>query len=255
MQLVLTYHRVVERAADVKDFFDVTLPDFERHIALARELWQRPLAPADLVQAPQDLSRRQGFLITFDDGTVDHFTIAAPVLERHGLRGVFFVSPGELGLNDTMTLAQCVQLQARGHHVESHSHDHVILTHLPDSELQWQLTEGRRRLRDEGLGTHDFISVPGGFVDGRVRRAAAVAGYRLLRTLAWGYNRHGDPLHLDSITMNQQTAGRYCAALMSPRGATAKKCLYRAKELVKLTGPYFYFPLRDSGAGQSLRGQ
>ncbi|MEM7808584.1 MAG: polysaccharide deacetylase family protein [Planctomycetota bacterium] len=44
-----------------------------------RDGWNEPLPPA---------------LLTFDDGTRDHLDVAAPVLERRGLRGVFFVLAG-----------------------------------------------------------------------------------------------------------------------------------------------------------------
>jgi peptidoglycan/xylan/chitin deacetylase (PgdA/CDA1 family) len=49
-----------------------------------------PLEPdALLAAARDDASIPDGFVLTFDDGTRDHWDNALPVLERHGLRGIF----------------------------------------------------------------------------------------------------------------------------------------------------------------------
>jgi peptidoglycan/xylan/chitin deacetylase (PgdA/CDA1 family) len=49
-----------------------------------------PLEPDALLAAARgDASIPDGFVLTFDDGTRDHWDNALPVLERHGLRGIF----------------------------------------------------------------------------------------------------------------------------------------------------------------------
>ena len=59
------------------------------------EMLCRRLNPAtpEEVEAFADGARlaRPSFFLTFDDGLAEHARIAAPVLERHGLRGAFFV--------------------------------------------------------------------------------------------------------------------------------------------------------------------
>jgi peptidoglycan/xylan/chitin deacetylase (PgdA/CDA1 family) len=49
-----------------------------------------PLEPDALLAAIRDGTPiPDGFVLTFDDGTRDHWDNARPVLERHGLRGIF----------------------------------------------------------------------------------------------------------------------------------------------------------------------
>ena len=50
-----------------------------------------PVDPADLVEAVRAGATlpENGFVLTFDDGTRDHWDNALPVLERHGLKGIF----------------------------------------------------------------------------------------------------------------------------------------------------------------------
>lgn len=243
MLLVLTYHRIVERPEAIGDFFDVTAAELDRHLTLATRCWRRGASPRDLLAAGD--AGREGFLVTFDDGTIDHYLTAAPVLERHGLRGVFFVNTELIGAAGRMTLGQCRELSARGHAIESHSHDHASLVDLSDSALRWQLTTSRDWLRAEGLGQHDFLAVPGGIFDARVLRVSGECGYRLVRTLEWGYNRGRDPLRIESVTMNRHTAGRWSGVLLSPGGEAAKKSLSRVKDVVKKVAPSVYRGMRD----------
>lgn len=47
---------------------------------------------------------RPKFLLTFDDGLRDHYQFAAPILEKHGLRGVFFVNSQQYQLNCPLSI-------------------------------------------------------------------------------------------------------------------------------------------------------
>jgi peptidoglycan/xylan/chitin deacetylase (PgdA/CDA1 family) len=251
MLFVMTYHRIIGQSDALSDFFDVTSGELDRHLRLAIKIWGGGAVPGDLATSKNSSdNERRGFLVTFDDGTSDHYFTAAPVLERLGLRGVFFVSTSLFGAEGYMTLAQCQELQARGHAIESHSHDHKPLKGLSDGELHRQLKESRRIMREQGLGKWNFIAVPGGYFDTRVMQAAGDCGYALLRTIEWGYNRTVNPFRVESITFNRQTAGRWSSPLIHPQFEAAKKALYRTKELAKGGGlRSLYFWLRNMRGG------
>jgi peptidoglycan/xylan/chitin deacetylase (PgdA/CDA1 family) len=61
---------------------------------------------------------------TFDDGTVDHFTQAAPMLEKNGLRGTFFIVINWIGKGNKLTWEQVKSLSERGHEIGNHSLRH-----------------------------------------------------------------------------------------------------------------------------------
>ena len=71
----------------------------------------------------------RSFLLTFDDGLVDHARTVAPILQRRGLRGVFFV-PGEILASERLLCAHA---------------SHVLLSMLGDAafgvELEQYLNE------------------------------------------------------------------------------------------------------------------
>ncbi len=195
MLLVLTYHRIVKNPGDIKEFFDVSAGEIENHLQVAQQIWGGAATPADLQNEDREgSSARTGFLVTFDDGTADHFLTAAPILERHGVRGVFFVNTARLGAEGFLTMAQCRELQARGHAIESHAHQHKPLIGLPQEQLLNQLTESRQRLCESGLGQWSLFAPPGGIYDAAVVVAAKACGYRSLRTVNWGYNTETESL-------------------------------------------------------------
>jgi len=244
MILVLTYHRIVENAGAIEGFFDITANELDAHLATAKQTWGGCVPLQSLHQNNSAAGKRAGLLVTFDDGTADHYLRATPLLEHHGLTGVFFVNTATLGASDYLSWTQCKELVARGHAVESHSHDHVLLNGLAGDELHRQLTESRRRLKDAGLGRGDLLAPPGGYWNDSVTEAAKNSGYFALRTLEWGYNRNLAPLRLQSITVNRKTAGKWFEPLISPRFETAKQFFYGAKETLKQRLPGFYRHLR-----------
>ena len=245
MLLVLTYHRVVENPGLISGFFDVSADELNQHLQAAKTIWGSGRLVSDVQQEGSPRPRdRAGFLVTFDDGTLDHYVVAAPVLERNGLRGVFFVSTALLGTPGYMSVAQCRDLQDRGHSIESHSHEHKILVGLEPAELRAQLGSSRQILRDLGLGKGEFLAVPGGYFDKPVVETAKATGYLALRTIRWGYNRHLKPFHVESITVNRKTAGTSLGFLLSPNFEIAKKVIYGTKELLKGSLPRVYSSVR-----------
>lgn len=104
LQVVL-YHHVSEEPSPLVDRLRVSTPPavFEAHVArLARDY-----EVVDLDQVLSGNLPRKALLITFDDGYRSVLDVAAPILARHGLPSVFFVSaahvtPGSLPLDNVL---------------------------------------------------------------------------------------------------------------------------------------------------------
>lgn len=100
--IVLNYHRIGEPAE--------TSYDAEVYSALPRELdaqvsfWKRRFHVAtleeaiDMVDKP-NRHRGTSVLLTFDDGYIDNFESAFPILAGHGVQGVFFLPTAFIGTN------------------------------------------------------------------------------------------------------------------------------------------------------------
>lgn len=94
---VVTYHKVRERA-DPEDPLEVSAATFEKQILYLKKNY-RVLSGAELADL---LLRRRPLpgrmlLITFDDGWRDNYLQAFPLLKKHGLPALLFVSTDFIG--------------------------------------------------------------------------------------------------------------------------------------------------------------
>ena len=127
-------------------------------------LWERPETLADRA--------KPAVLFTFDDGRASNYTVAAPLLESMGARGLFFVVPEFIGLTGQeardfyysridvrgtapsesaeewtpMNPAQLADLAQRGHAIGNHTLSHASLAGLSRSDLERQIAAGADKI-------------------------------------------------------------------------------------------------------------
>jgi len=87
--ILVMYHYVRDPDPRHPGIAAITLSDFEGQVEHLLRHYE-PLEPDALLTAARDGGPiPDGFVVTFDDGVRDHYDNAAPVLERHGLHGIF----------------------------------------------------------------------------------------------------------------------------------------------------------------------
>ena len=94
--LILLYHRVADEVSDPYGLC-VTPAHFEQHLQAIRD-FGTPMRVGDMVEAAAAgtlVDRAVG--VTFDDGYLDNFEIAAPLLERYDIPATIFVTTGRGG--------------------------------------------------------------------------------------------------------------------------------------------------------------
>jgi len=186
----IEYHDVVDTGAlDASGFpgpgpgsYKLDTADFERHVAaISRVVAPGPGTVLDLLTAQSP--RNTGAYFTFDDGGISAATTIAPMLERFGWRGHYFVTTDRIGTPTFLDRDAIRDLVARGHVIGSHSCSHpALMAHCSDAQL---LDEWRRSVDvlQKILGAPVLTaSVPGGLYAPKVARAAAAAGIRALFT-------------------------------------------------------------------------
>jgi len=152
---------------------------------------------------------KPGLLITFDDHHLSHYEVAAPLLEKYGFRGWFFVvseqieptpardryGPGEHNLS----WKELSELQQRGHIVGSHTSNHIRLSKdLSPDVLNAEIAGSKKHL-EEKLGVEiDSFCYPGSEAFGHSTAAARVireSGYRYaFSTNSAPIQQHTNPL-------------------------------------------------------------
>ena len=117
-------------------------------------------------------------VFTFDDGGVSFITKAAPILEKYGFKGVFFISTKYIGTSGFLTAEQIKALEERGHIVGSHSHSHPeIFTKLSEEEVREEWLKSYEILQSI-LGRKDLpMSIPNGYASKTIMQEAIDCGF------------------------------------------------------------------------------
>ena len=128
--------------------------------------------------------------LSFDDGSLETYAVAWPLLRERGLTATVFVTTSLIGSDrppkpweesglhvQGMAADQIVALDRDGIEIGSHGVNHYALPDLSDEALSAELAKSRVAL--ESLLGHPVttFSYPHGAFDARVRDAAAAAGY------------------------------------------------------------------------------
>lgn len=176
---VLTYHRVTD--GDRRGFYDLPLSRFKEQImAIADRVTARtgPLHTLD--------DGAMHLVLSFDDGTADHFE-SSEFLSEHGLTGVYFVSTGQIGNVGRLNQAQIERMAAAGHLFGSHTVNHARLDQIPVEGVRSELRESRDVLKSLTGQDVEWFAPPGGYFTSDVIREAEVCGYSVIRSMQWGY--------------------------------------------------------------------
>lgn len=84
--------------------------------------------------------KKEEIVLTFDDGGESFFTIVAPLLEKYGFKGHFFVVTDKIGEKGFLNENQITNLVKRGHEIGSHSVSHpedMTIMSREDREKEW----------------------------------------------------------------------------------------------------------------------
>ena len=231
MILFLTYHKV-RAETDARDFYTVTPERLREHFQALAAAGRQCVSVA-AVREPTALPRNN-FVLSFDDGTADHFDIVLPLLREHGLTATFFVPTAKLNRPGYLTQDQLRELARAGHSIGCHSHEHRRLDLATDDEMREQIGRSQQTLGDL-LGERPRVFAPvGGFMNEHLREVVLGFGVEVIRTMRWGYNQTPDRTALETIPINRHTDDAQFQRILAGRQTNH---LYLGKEALKAILP------------------
>ena len=126
-------------------------------------------------------------MLTFDDGDLDQYETAVPILDKHGFKGAFFimtVAIGRHGKQPYMDKDQIKDLSDRGHAIGAHTWDHHNVKKYQGNDWKIQVEEPKAKLEAIiGKPVTDF-AYPFGLWSRAVLPEIQKRGYRAAYTLA-----------------------------------------------------------------------
>ncbi|MBF0287309.1 MAG: polysaccharide deacetylase family protein [SAR324 cluster bacterium] len=211
---ILMYHHIAEppRAVKVRGLY-VTPKQFEWQIQCLKEAGFeftnfRKLTNQNGEQFSTSSSKRQ-IILTFDDGYLDNYENAFPILRHYGITAVIYPVVGAIGKKkviwkendeqypvDLMTKNAIQEMHQAGVEFGSHLYDHMHLEQQTQASIQNQLCRSKEIL--ENILGEDVLSVayPFGSYSSTVLQATAEAGYQYGLTTVSGINTAQQP-HLE----------------------------------------------------------
>lgn len=143
---VLCYHKISDNAKPGD--YSISTQRFKEHIRLLADSGYHAIVPDQLynfLRSGGPLPTRP-VMITFDDSHIEHYTIAAPVLERYGFRGVFFIMSVTIGKPGYLSKDEIRSLSDRGHVIGLHTWDHQLVRILDEKGWDTQVTKPKAQL-------------------------------------------------------------------------------------------------------------
>ncbi len=209
---ILMYHKVPDAEIQTKHRIFVTRENFEKHIWFFQSQGFTTLTFQDLSdfwfeRRPLTEFPAKPLFLTFDDGYLDNFTNALPLLEKYKMKAtIFLLADPSLTVNSwdedegfgqapLMTLEQKKTLPTSVYEIGSHGLQHLELPQLSDAEVLTQMTESKTQLEaDLGRKIVAFAS-PFGRIDSRISDLCQKAGYDFAvntdrGALRWVDDRH-----------------------------------------------------------------
>jgi len=137
----LMYHAVSDNMWGIQELF-VSPASLEEQLKYLQDngyttLWFEDLANIEQYEKP--------VILTFDDGYMDNYLEAWPLLEKYNAKATFFVITGSLEVNaKSMTYEQVRELSQSGLiSIQSHTVNHPYLSDLTREEQEKQLVQSK----------------------------------------------------------------------------------------------------------------
>lgn len=166
------------------DYHAITLAEFDEYMNGEGELPDRPV------------------LITFDDGYVDNYEHAYPILKKYHMFGTIFLITSLVDTPGYVTWSQVQEMSKDGMEFGSHTVSHKPLTSYDQAGVQRELRESKKIIESKLGKKCAFIAFPEGKFNDMVMDEIQAAGYDYAFSVETGRDfPWDDHFNLDRVPM------------------------------------------------------
>ncbi len=192
---VLNYHQI----NDVdENLLTVSTSEFETQMAWLEENGYQTITVSELLDfldGKGSLPERP-VLITFDDGYIDNYQCAFPILKKHNMKACIFLISEYVSLYPNyLTWEQLAEMQSSGIEFGSHTVDHNVLTELSPNSVNHELADSKDLLEKRLKRRIEVLAYPCGFTNEYIKSRVNASGYRAAFTVNLGNVHTGDDLY------------------------------------------------------------
>jgi len=219
---ILMYHSI--SSADIKplmvmgDPFKIKLRlnnvspgSFEKQMGFLSKSGYKVISLDEYVQGNKAKKKfsHKTVVITFDDGYVDNYTNAFPILKKYHFPATIFLISDYVGKNSALlNWEQVKEMSSNGIAFGSHTRRHVYLPDQSREQMKDEIMESKHVI-EEHLGKPvDYFAYPSGGFSEEVKAMTALSGYKAAFTTNRGYDRYDIDLYeLSRIHVNNWDNG------------------------------------------------
>jgi peptidoglycan/xylan/chitin deacetylase (PgdA/CDA1 family) len=189
---VLIYHSISIPTGKVPDpKLYISPHQFEDQLAKIIELGFTPVRVSDWINALDNktILPKKPILLTFDDGYVDNYLNAYPILKKHKAKATFFVIANDISTKPGfMNWSELRELEQSGLiDVESHTLHHVHLGDVSPDTAKMELINSKQKLENELKKQILAVAYPYGSHTEKTKEIVKQSGYRLAFSTHWGH--------------------------------------------------------------------
>ncbi|MBI3742111.1 MAG: polysaccharide deacetylase family protein [Chloroflexi bacterium] len=196
---ILMYHHLNDlpaSASELDQTWTVAPANFAAQIDWLAARGYRTISMAQLVAYLRDHKPlpRHPLVISFDDGWIEGYTVAFPILKRYNLTATFYVYTNALGKSKFLSRDQIKELSRAEMEIQAHTLTHPHLrTLLPDAAMK-EIVDSKIFLEKELGKPVTSFAYPFGEYNAVVIEMVKRAGFQSAVTIAPGYLQRADEL-------------------------------------------------------------
>jgi Predicted xylanase/chitin deacetylase len=196
---ILNYHKV----DNFYHALSVSPQEFEEQMAYLAKNGFTTITPDQLMaylNHDRELPEKP-IIITFDDGYLDNYTNAYPIMKKYGFTATIFLVTNLIDHDERfMTWEQVKTMQQDGFVFGSHTVSHIPLNKLPREQAMAELIDSRKEI-EYRLGTKPrYFAYPTGAYNSQVEEMVKQAGYKAAFTIRYGQaGAESNPYALERI--------------------------------------------------------
>lgn len=148
---ILLYHRI--DVSPINSRYYVPPQKFEQQMKLLHDWGYTSITASMLIRAITEGAELppHPFLLTIDDGNLDNYTNAFPIMQKYGFTGALYLVGNYVGAENYISVEQVLEMHNAGWEVGSHSLNHLDLTKVSADTARAEVIRSRKVL-EEMLG-------------------------------------------------------------------------------------------------------
>ncbi len=161
---VLLYHVFSEEVKPSQQYIAVDIKHFEEQLTGLLEAGYTPISFYDLDRYLKGKSGlpQKPFLVTSDDGYLNNYTLAYPILKKYNVPATFFLPPASIAKNNGLprfNWEQALEMEQSGLiDIQIHGYDHTPFNKLSLEDVSYQVLRAIGVI-EQKLGKRDILVV------------------------------------------------------------------------------------------------